>query len=218
MAHRRLLVLALAGVAVLAVGCATGESFVRQGYDFSGIDKVAVVEVAGDVAGEATKNQVADFFSIELMKKGYTPVERRQVQAILKEQKFQRSDLTSAEGAAAAGRILNVPAVMIVNIVVHGERISRTAKMVDVEDASILWIGSGYGSTARTLATVGGAVAGAAGGAVLGSAGGGRGATIAGAIGGGLLGGVAGDTLSPQVAHQVQRVARKVCVKLPARR
>ena len=46
MAHRKLLVLAL--VAALAAGCATGESYVRQGYDFSGIDKVVVVEVGQD--------------------------------------------------------------------------------------------------------------------------------------------------------------------------
>ena len=92
-------------IAVLfVIGCAKGESYVQAGYDFSQLNKVAVVEVAGVVEGDTAKNQIADFFGMELLKKGYTVVERAQVQALLDEQKFQSSDLTRADDAAPGGR------------------------------------------------------------------------------------------------------------------
>jgi hypothetical protein len=157
----------------------------------------------------------ADFFAMELMKRGYTPVERAQVQSLLKEHEFQASDLTTNEGSARAGRILNVPVVLVVNIPNFGEEMSMTAKMIDVEDGSVLWAGSGVGSTGRTLATI----AGAAGGAVAGVAiaGGDSDDRTIGGIAGGVLGGVAGRALSPQKAQQAQEMIKKTCQNLPYR-
>ena len=204
-------------VALLFGGCATGtgESFMRAGYDFSQLDKVAVIEVSGAVRGEAAKNQIGDFFAMELLKKGYTPVERAQVQALLKEQKFQATDVTSAEGAARAGRILNVPAVLLVNIPTYREEMNMTVKMIDVEDGGILWMGSGSGRTGKTLSTILGAAAGAAGGVVI--AGDDKDDKVLGGVIGGVLGGVAGRALSPQQAVQVQKIIKKICVELPPR-
>jgi hypothetical protein len=213
-AMKRVLVCGFAVVFLTALGCASGESYVQSGYDFGRIDKVAVVEVTGDVSGQVARNQIGDFFAMELLKKGYSAVERAQVQAVLEEQDFQRSELTTAEGAARAGRILNVPAAMIANITVQKESVSMTAKMVDVETASIVWIGSGYGRTGKTLATLGGAAVGGAAGTLLGGDSTGR---VVGGVAGGVLGGAAGNALSPQTASQVQKVARKVCAELPAR-
>ena len=203
--------------ALLVSGCATGtgESFVRTGYDFSHLDKVAVIEVSGAVRGEAAKNQIGDFIAMELLKKGYTPVERAQVQALLKEQKFQATDVTSTEGAVRAGRILNVPAVLLVNIPTYKEEMNLTIKMIDVEDGGILWLGSGSGRTGKTLSTILGAAAGAAGGAVV--AGGDSDDRVLGGVIGGVLGGVAGHALSPQQAVQVQKIIKKICVELPPR-
>ncbi len=203
--------------ALLANGCATGtgESFMRAGYDFSQLNKVAVIEVSGAVRGEAAKNQIGDFFAMELLKKGYTPVERAQVQALLKEQKFQATDVTSDEGAARAGRILNVPAVLLINIPTYKEEMNMTVKMIDVEDGGILWMGSGSGRTGKTLSTILGAAAGAAGGAVI--AGDDKDDKVLGGVIGGVLGGVAGRALSPQQAVQVQKIIKKICVELPPR-
>jgi hypothetical protein len=204
--------------ALVVGGCASGkgESFVRAGYDFTKVEKVAVVEVSGAVQGDAAKNQIADFFGMELLKKGYTPVERKQVQALLEEQEFQTTDITSDQGAAQAGRILNVPAVLMVNIPNYDEEFSITAKMIDVEDGSILWIGSGFGTTGKTASTIFGAVIGATIGAVLG--GGDTSDKVAGGVIGGVLGGVAGQALSPQQAEQLQKLIKEeVCANLPPR-
>lgn len=204
----------LAILACLA-GCrATGESYYQAGYDFNKLSKVAVLDVTGPTLSEAAKNQIADFFSMELLKKGFAPVERAQVQSILKEQKFQTSGQTSAEDAAKAGKILNVPAVMIINIPVYDENISMSAKMVNVEDGSILWVGSGSGSTGRTLSTIFGAAAGVGAGAAVG----GEKGRVAGGVAGGVLGGIAGYGLSPQQAEQFQKIIKKVCDNLPERK
>lgn len=205
----------LAAIAVSGCGCASskGESFRRAGFDFGQVRKVAIVEVTGAVRGEKVKNQVADFFAMELLKKGYAPVERSKVQNLLEEQKFQASDVTTTEGAAKAGSILNVPAVILVNIPEADEDINMTAKMVNVEDGSILWIGSGSGSTGRTLSTIVGAAAGAAAGAALGGED--TSDRVAGGVIGGVLGGVAGHALSPKEAEQVHKVIKKVTENLP---
>jgi hypothetical protein len=200
---------------LFAGGCSAskGESVMQAGYDPIRVEKVAVVEVTGRVSGETVKNQISDFFVMELLKKGYTPVERRHVQALLKEQEFQASDITTDEGAARAGRILNVPAVLVVNIT-YKESMNMTAKMIDVEDGSILWMGTGSGTTGKTAATILGAAAGAAAGVLV--AGDETDDKVIGGVIGGVLGGVAGHALSPQQAEQVQKVIKKVCKDLPS--
>ena len=194
------------------VGCTTGESYVQTGYDFSKLEKVAVVSIEGPISG-AARNQIADFFNMELLKKGYGPIERSQVEALLEEQKFQAKEVTSPEGIARAGRILNVPTVMVVNIPNFRDDISMTAKLLDVEDGSILWMGSGSGRTGSLLSTI----AGAAGGAAAGAAVAGEDKETIGAVAGGILGGVAGQALSPQKAQKAQEIIKKLCESLPYR-
>jgi hypothetical protein len=205
----------LAGL--LVGGCATGkgESYSKVGFNFASLDKVAVLDVSGAVKGDAVKDQIAGFFEEELLKRGYSPVVRSQIQKVLKEQEFQASSITSSEDAAKAGHILNVSAVMLINIPVAKEEINMTAKLIDVQDGSILWIGNGSGTTGKTFSTILGAAAGAAAGAVI--AGGDTGDRVAGGIIGGVLGGVAGQALSPQQADQVQKIVKKVCASMPAR-
>ncbi|MHC4580248.1 MAG: hypothetical protein ACYS14_02250 [Planctomycetota bacterium] len=201
--------------AVVAGGCASskGESYSLVGFNFAELDRVAILEVTGQVRGETVKNQIGTFFEMELMKRGYSPIERSQVKVLLKEQEFQASDITSNAGAAAAGRVLNVPAVLLVNIPKYKEEMSMTAKLVNVEDARILWIGSGSGTTGKTFATILGAAAGAAAGVAVA----GEDDQLVGGIAGGILGGVAGQALSPQQEEHVKKVIAKVCDSMPAR-
>jgi hypothetical protein len=206
-------VLSLCTACVLVAGCSSGESYKRAGYDFGKLDKVAVVDVTGAIDSDAARNQIADFFTMELLKKGYSPVERAQVQSILKEQKFQTEGLTNAEDAVKAGKILNVKTVMVINVPNYKENLSLTAKLIDVEDGSILWLGSGTGSTGRTFSAVFGAAAGAGAGV----AAGGRGNEVVGAVAGGVLGGATGWLLSPQEYKVVKKIAEKVCDSLPSR-
>jgi hypothetical protein len=122
---------------------------------------------------------------LEFLKRGYGPVERQQVDALLKEQGFQNTTgITSSEGAVKAGRILNVPAVVLVSVPDNAEEVSMTAKLVDVEDGTILWQATGHGKKNTWFATVLGAVGGAGAGAAVGNTMGQDGAVIGGVAGG----------------------------------
>jgi len=186
------------------------------GFDFSSISKVAVLDPSGDIYGETVKNQVATFFEMELMSKGYRCIARTEIKKLLDEQDFQASDVTSEADAAKIGKILNVPVVMLVNIPKYDSKMTVTAKMVQVETGDILWIGEGSGSTGKGLATVAGAVLGAAAGAVV--AGGDSSDRVVGGVIGGVVGGVAGNALSPEQEEQFRKVIKKkVCKDLPPR-
>lgn len=184
----------LAVGAMLSGGCSSGESYVKAGYDFARVDKVAVVGVLGVLKAEASKDEVADLFLTELRKKRYSPLERAEVWSLLKEQKFQASDLTTQEGAARAGQILNVSTVLVVNIPECGEQISMAARMIDVETAGVVWMGSGIASTGGTLSAIFGAFTGGSPG-----------------------GGAAGSGLSLQEARKAREIVKEMCKSLPSR-
>jgi hypothetical protein len=203
-------------IAVLLIGgCSSGraESHSRAGYNFSMIDKVAIVAVEGAVKSEPAKNQIADLFAMEFLKKGYAPVERAHVRVLLEEQELQASELTTEAGAAEAGKILNVPAVLVISIPHFSDEIAMTAKLVDIQDGSILWLGSGSGKTGKFLSTVFGAALGAGAGAAVSS----EEDELFGGVVGGVLGGIAGAALSPQETEQVQRIIKRMCRTLPSR-
>ncbi len=213
----RSLCLCVLTAALFAAGCSSseGESYATAGYDFSSLDKVAIVEVTGKVYGETAKNEIGNMFTMELMKRGYAVIERSKVQSVLKEQEFQASEITTDEGAARAGKVHNVPAVMLINVPKYKSKMEMSAKLIDVEDATILWIGTGTGNTGKGLATFVGAAAGAAAGAVL--AGGDSDDRVVGGVIGGVVGGVAGNALSPDQKKVFKKVVKKVCDSLPPR-
>jgi hypothetical protein len=202
-------VVAMGSVSLFS-GCASGESVGRAGYDFTKIRSVAVVSVEG-LKSKSAQNEIADFFNMELLRKGYSPVERSQIDKVLEEQRFERTGVTTPDGAARVGRILNVQAVIMINIPKFDEDVHMTAKMVDTEDASIVWLGSGKGTTGKTAATIFGAAAGAVAG-VAASNWSSRGA---GGVAGGVLGGAAGYMLTPDESVVVQKVIKEVTKTLP---
>jgi len=133
-------------IAVFVGGCTSGESYyVKAGFDFAKVDKIAVVDVRGDLKTDAPKGQIAGFFETELLKKGYSPVEWARVRELLKERKFQDSDLARPEGPAQAGQILNISTVLTVSVPNFSEEMNITAKMIEVETGSVLWMATGIG-------------------------------------------------------------------------
>jgi hypothetical protein len=199
---------------VAMTGCTSAEGVRAPNYDFTRVSKVAIVDVKSGDLNVARENQISDWFAMELMKHGYGIVEREQVQTILKEQEFQASDLTSPSQAARAGQILNVPAVVTLSVPEYGNKISMTAKMIDVETAEIIWIGEGSARTGRTIATIGGALVGAGAGY---AAGGDSTGKAVGAAVGGAAGGAAGYLFSPSEEKQARKALNKMSESLPNR-
>lgn len=208
--------IALLGIIVagafLLSGCSTTHVSGQpdRNYDFASVKRVAVVAVEGAGGNTAAQNQVAGMFNQTLLRKGYSPVERQQVRAIMDEQKFQQSDATSPSGAARLGQILNVDAAVTINIPEYGERMSITVQMIDVNSAAIIWTASGSADTRGGLSRHVGTVSGLVGAAYLGQKRDGpRGAVI-----GGATGAVAGDIAGEAMTPQQQKLAASLIVKL----
>jgi hypothetical protein len=212
-----LMLVSLLSICALFIGgCASGSSTARMDYDFKQVYKIAVVDVLGPLGNEGAKNQLADIISMQLLKKGYAPIERAQVVTILNEQKFQRDQNSTPESqAVSAGKIMNVPTVVIVNVTEFDDEISMSIKMLDVQDGSILWVGSGSGSHSKLLGTILGAAAGAGGGVLLG--GDSNSGKIAGGVIGGVAGGVLGNMLTPEQAKAAEEIVKKICKDMPSR-
>jgi len=193
-------------IAVLLIcGCRPQqESSFRAGYDFSGVKKVAIVSVEGAVPSEVAKDEIADFFSIELLEKGYAPVGRAQVRASLAEQETEEAitNLSTPEGAVEAGLALDVPAVLTIKIPHFGDEISISATMIDVEDRSILWLATGTGGGGRGLSMF------------RSKSGGRKEEGLLGPIMGDVMG-VTNEPLSPEDAERAQRIVKKMCSSLP---
>jgi len=201
------IVINILSIALLLIsGCRSQqESSFRTGYDFSTVNKVAIVSVEGVVPSEVAKDEIADFFAIELLEHGYAPMGRAQVRATLAEQetKNEIADLTTPEGAVAAGMLLNVPAVLTIRIPHFGNEISITATMIDVDDSSILWLANNKGSGGRGFSSMFGS-----------KAGGGEEEGILSPFMGDAMG-VSNEPLAPEDAERAQRIIRNMCRSLP---
>ena len=203
------IVLNILVIAVLLIGgCrAQQESSFRAGYDFSSVTKVAIVSVEGAVPSEAAKDEIADFFAIELLERGYAPMGRAQVRASLAEQETEDeiTDLTTPEGAVEAGLALDVPAVLTIKIPHFGDEMSISATMIDVEDRSILWLandtdrgGGRFSSLFRS------------------KSGGSKKEGLLGPVMDDVLGST-NEPLSPQDAERAQRIVKNMCRSLPTK-
>ena len=202
----------------LAVGCASvsGTGEFNRSYDFTSIERTAVVSVDG-IGGQANRDQIAAMFNQALLGLGYSPVERGRINAVIEEQDFSRSQMTSADGAARAGRILNVDAVVLVSVPEFGDNMSMTAQMIDVEDGTIVWSASGNARTGANMTRRSGQLLGAVGGAIIGSEVGGTTGGVAGGVGGAVGGGIAGDALSRQRQEQSAVLVDQLTRSLPTR-
>ena len=149
MKHR--VTLLLFAIVIISSGCSltrpkilSSKSSVRAGYDFSGMDLIGIVDVVGVVKNESIKNQIADMFSMQLLQKGYAPVQRELVIHKLFEIGFDGDGLTPDVFAIEAGRTIQVPAVLIVSVTNLGEEISINAKILDVDTGSAIWQGRAF--------------------------------------------------------------------------
>ena len=104
----KIFVYILSLTALIAGGCISRTHSLRSSYDYSQIEKIAIVAVEGAVTSETAKDQIADIFAMELLDKGYSPIGRAQVRAKLREQELESAELTTTEAAVEAGLILKV--------------------------------------------------------------------------------------------------------------
>jgi hypothetical protein len=131
------------------------------------VPKLAVLTVGGPAhpAGVGARKepaqsdrdrQVEDAVVQVLLQKGYSLVSRSDMMSLLKEQQFQQSGLTE-DNAVAAGKLLNVSAVLLVGVTDHGgdagsgpKGVGGTAwaavggRLVDVASGEVRWVAAPY--------------------------------------------------------------------------
>lgn len=219
--HRHLLSALVLLLTISLVGCASvsGSGEYNRTYDFSSIERTAVISVAGVGGQTAARDQIASMFNQALLGRGYSPIERSQINAVLDEQDFSRSQLTRASGAAEAGQVLNVDSVVLITLPAFGDDMSMSAQMVDVEDGTILWSASGSARTGAAMTRRAGQLLGAIGGGILGAEVGDDGSTgaVVGGVGGAVGGGIIGDALSKQRQEQAAVLVDQLTRSLPER-
>ena len=211
--------LILLAVLVLLSACASvsGSGDYNRSYDFSAIERTAVVSVDG-IGGDAARDQIASMYNQALLGLGYSPIERSQIDQVLEEQDFSRSQVTAASGAAEVGRILNVDSVVLVNMPEFGETMSMSAQMVDVTNGTILWSASGTARTGADMTRRAGQLLGAIGGGILGAEiGDDSTGAVVGGVGGAVGGDMVGEALSKQRQEQAAVLIDRLTLTLPAR-
>lgn len=206
-------ILTIIGLATLTVlpACATakGTSYINTNYDLGRVDRIAVVDGNNPSYRPEIRQSLIDSFQLQFLKRGWNPVDRSNIQQAIDEMDFQGSDITASTNVRKIGSILNVSAVVIINIGSVGNEISISAKMLDVETGEIIWQGEGDGDIKAGTSGLLGALGGAAIGAVIGDSEG----AIAGAIGGAAL----GTFLTPSELENAKKVVAAVCEMIPQR-
>ncbi|MEW6259427.1 MAG: hypothetical protein AB1547_05920 [Thermodesulfobacteriota bacterium] len=151
-------------MALLGAGCSARHppvadtSFSPSFYQ-TDIDKVAVlVESQGRlISRNLSYRYLEDDFITALMRKGYRVASRSDLKKLKIEVNFQHSGLTDFD-AVQIGRMLNIPAIIVVSITSMDRIGHRTyniqkyfcaigARLISVEKGEVLWIGkiAGYG-------------------------------------------------------------------------
>ena len=138
--------LLLLALAVGLVGCSDyyttpANSYLRVGYDLSQVDQVGMVSVFGAVQSGVIRKQMEDAFTAQLLQKGYAPVVSEFLTRQLVQIQFDGADMTPDVFAIEAGRALAYTTMLIVSVPNFSDEISVTAKLLDVETGSVIWIG-----------------------------------------------------------------------------
>ena len=135
-------------------GCITESRSYSSGYDFSNVDKIAIVAVTGQIDGDMAQNQVADLFAMELLGKGYAPIRLAQVKASTKLMtESQEVPEILQSSYIELGQIFKVPAVLVVDIPYYEDEIFVTTNLINVADGSIIWMSKASGKTGRMAQT-----------------------------------------------------------------
>ena len=138
--------LLLLALVVGLAGCSSyygtpANSYLRVGYDLSQVDQIGIVRVFGAVQSGVIRMQIEDAFTAQILQKGYAPVGSEFLVRQLVQIQFDGTDMSPDVFAVEAGRALAYSTMLIVNVTNFSDEISVTAKLLDAESGSFIWIG-----------------------------------------------------------------------------
>jgi hypothetical protein len=117
----------LALVASLLAGCATPPVVaIKPNYDFSKLGRVALIDPEDYPGQPGTGVAVGQGLEPYLLKAGYDLVERGQVDQLLQEQSFSRSENVDPKTAGRLGKLLGVQALILGRVTSAAQATSST--------------------------------------------------------------------------------------------
>lgn len=193
-------------------GCSSteGDGYAQPGFNGNNIKNIAIVNGEGVTIAETSRQALLDTFQLEFFRRGWSVIARANVVQAVDELDFQSSDFASAHDRKELGNILNVDALVVVNLASLGENVSMTAKMFDPETGEMYWMGTGEGSLNTGIASLTGAFVGAAVGNEASDSNSASGL-------GALVGGSLGAQFGPTQIKNAKKVVAAVCKSLPRR-
>ena len=81
-------IVALCGLLGALTACSSGTSFVKPGYDFSTVGRVAVL-ISMNAGNPGQQQEIADLFAMLVLQKGYDVVDRANLADLVNEAAFQ---------------------------------------------------------------------------------------------------------------------------------
>ncbi len=90
-------------------------------------------------SGPSLGENIADQYTLELIKIGYNVIERARLKKILNEQGLQMSGAIDPDDAVKVGRILGVRALVFGNVVGKPNMWGLTMRMVSIKTGEIAW-------------------------------------------------------------------------------
>ena len=133
-------------ISVLFVGgCLSTNETYQAKYNFGDLDKIAIVAVNGQVVNDAAKNQIADSFAMEILNKGYAPIQLAQVESNLNKMQELGEIMDVPQDAYQIGKLLKVPAILVINVPYLDEEIFISAQLIDANNGTVMWMGRDSG-------------------------------------------------------------------------
>ena len=111
----------LLAAAVLS-GCATPNTVISKSYNFDKLKHIGITKFDNPqkIAG------IEDLFAQQLIKKGFTVVEREKLDSVIKELKLSASGLFDEKNTKELGRILGVDALLIGEVTYYSPKQTNT--------------------------------------------------------------------------------------------
>lgn len=147
----------LAAVAALFLSaCASQSIVVKQGYDFSQIKRIAVLQFKDPSYSPNTGSMVGQLFIKYMLKSGYNVIERDELDALLKERSLTEANLLDAS-TAKTFKLSGIDAIVTGTVTRYypeqemyengsvrftAAQVGITCRMIDVSTGEILWAGS----------------------------------------------------------------------------
>lgn len=129
----RSLCLAAAALALNFTGCAGQVVSVKQDFDFHKIRRVAVLGFEDFPQMPGSGKVIGGAFEKALLQAGANLVERRQIEAVLKEQNLDLTGALDPKETLSLGKILNVDALVLGTLTVYTPE-NRGVVMVDIHE------------------------------------------------------------------------------------